>query len=256
MTVPRRMLSTAKAAVSASIPTLTQPSLAANSRRPRSSRNGSSLQNRVRMLSTSIMTPRYRYPSQDHNNSVILSLRCSPHPDSFISRQIQSYPDRVVSADESGDQCPQKCAYTLFQFERHRGLLKNRSHPQIQDREARPRNPDSSGEQQSSSQTPKAQAQIPSQVHCASSRQIVGGLPRLACSIRERQLPGMSRGDIARLYGAAMESCPLTAGNGAPLRTPARAHAAQRRRCPISDCTVRQISNLQCDPSTSATRRS
>ena len=63
-------------------------SLAANNRRPRSSRNGSILRNRVRRLSTSTTTPRYRCPSYSHNNIVILSLRCWRPSDSLISRQI------------------------------------------------------------------------------------------------------------------------------------------------------------------------
>src|ERR1700757_4347401 len=65
-------------------------SLAANSRRPRSSRNGDILANRLRTLLTSITTTRYRYSPLHRNDISILLLRSLDHFDSIISRQVLS----------------------------------------------------------------------------------------------------------------------------------------------------------------------
>src|SRR5204863_5205012 len=63
-------------------------SLAANSRRPRSSKNGDILSNRVRRLVTSNTTTRYRHALTHHNDISILSLRSLQRFDSIISRQV------------------------------------------------------------------------------------------------------------------------------------------------------------------------
>src|SRR5205814_4973806 len=63
-------------------------SLAANSRRPRSSKNGDILSNRVRRLLTPNTTTRYRCTPPHHNDISILSLRSLTHFDSIISRQV------------------------------------------------------------------------------------------------------------------------------------------------------------------------
>src|SRR5712691_4391787 len=76
-------------------------SLAANSRRPRSSRNGDILSNRVRMLLTSITTTRYRYAPSYPNDILILSLRSLDRFDSIISRQVLSTP--APSRKDDGD---------------------------------------------------------------------------------------------------------------------------------------------------------
>src|SRR6266851_1548379 len=65
-------------------------SLAANNRRPRSSKNGDILSNRLRRLSTSITTTRYRYAPTHRNDISILSLRSLTHFDSIISRRFLS----------------------------------------------------------------------------------------------------------------------------------------------------------------------
>src|SRR5436190_4782606 len=68
-------------------------SLAANSRRPRSSKNGDILSNRVRRLLTANTTTRYRCTPPHHNDISILSLRSLTHFDSIISRQVLSDDD-------------------------------------------------------------------------------------------------------------------------------------------------------------------
>src|SRR5712672_1888448 len=60
-------------------------SLAANNRRPRSSKNGDILSNRLRRLSTSITTTRYCCGLPHPNDISILSLRSLAHFDSIIS---------------------------------------------------------------------------------------------------------------------------------------------------------------------------
>src|SRR3984893_3758744 len=65
-------------------------SLAANNRRPRSSKNGDILSNRLRRLSTSITTTRYCYGLPHPNDISILSLRSLAHFDSIISPRFLS----------------------------------------------------------------------------------------------------------------------------------------------------------------------
>src|SRR5258705_12873303 len=67
-------------------------SLAANNRRPRSSKNGDILSNRLRRLSTSIITTRYCYGLPHPNDISILSLRSLAHFDSIISPRFLSCP--------------------------------------------------------------------------------------------------------------------------------------------------------------------